>query len=137
MGLCKRCALNGLRRNGGDLGVCKNHAKTKCRICGAPSLGAELCTAHAHQADLARWLAKANLRVIDPEDTFDMEEIRRERLMQAKFLAHESVEIMFRALHAAIQAIWGQSTMPESQKKEHGKAAQPWTKTKSVVNVGM
>lgn len=124
MALCKRCALNGAHRNGGDLGICKMHAKTKCQVCGAASLGAELCTAHTYQAELARWLAKSQLRVIDPEDTLDYEEIRREKLMQSKFLAHESVEVLFRALHGALQAIWGHPAIePPPAAEEKRKAA--------------
>jgi len=114
MSLCKRCALNGDRREGGDFGVCKLHAKARCRFfdCKAKTLGHELCAAHTHQAELARWKAKANLRIVDPEEELDLEEIRHEKLMQAKFHAHEAVEIFFRSIHLTIQAIWGSPEIP-------------------------
>jgi len=112
MALCKRCALNGTRRNGGELGICRTHAKTKCQICGAPSLGAQLCMSHAHQEELMRWKRRAQLESFDMEHEFDLLEIRKEKLQEAKFLAHQSVETFFRAMHQATQAIWGTPAVP-------------------------
>lgn len=107
MALCKRCAINGRKRDGGNLGICNQHAKTKCQVCGAPSLGAELCTAHAHQEELLRWQAKAEFRLIEPAADFDLAEIRREKLTAAKFLAHQAVEEFFRALLGVMSALYG------------------------------
>lgn len=117
MALCKRCALNGDRRDGGGLGVCKIHAKSKCRAagCEAKTLGAELCTAHAHELDIARWTARAQLRVLEPGADLDQAELRREKLNRAKFLAHEAVEVFFRSLLEASQAIHGSADDEESR----------------------
>lgn len=107
--LCRRCARNGDRRYGGTLGVCKIHAKSKCRYfgCKARSLGEELCSAHAHDVDQARWKARAEFRVIDPGTDLDQIELRKEKLQRAKFLAHESVEVFFQSLLQVSQALYG------------------------------
>lgn len=120
MAICKRCALNGRNRNGGPLGICKMHARTKCQICGAASLGAELCTAHAHQEELQRWEARSQFRIVDPDAQLDLAEIRREKLIAAKFLAHQAVEEFFRALLQVMQALYGQpaSEPPADEKKK-------------------
>lgn len=109
MALCKRCALNGNRTEGGRLGVCKTHSKTRCRSygCETKTLGAELCAAHTHQVEVARWTARAELRVIDPAADFDLAELRAEKLLHAKFLAHEAVEVFFRSLLGASVALYG------------------------------
>lgn len=119
MALCKRCALNGNQRDGGGLGVCKIHAKSKCRFygCEAKTLGAEFCAAHAHQEELARWRAKAELRVSDPGDAFDAEGIRREKLQQASFLAHQAVEVFFQSLLEASGALYGVEPNSDEQRK--------------------
>ena len=117
MALCKRCAKNGREQDGGSIGVCRQHAKTKCLICRAASLGEELCAAHAHQEELARWTAQANLRVIDPAAEMDLAEIRREKLMQAKFMAHQAVEVFFSGLLGAVQALWGSNDEETDERK--------------------
>lgn len=124
MSICKRCARNGMKREGGDLGVCRQHRTRKCLVCKAPSLGEEMCAAHTHQAELLRWTAKSQFRVIDPDDQIDETEIRLSKLAEAKFLAHESVEIMFRAWHGAILAMFGKPEAgPEPEADEQKKAA--------------
>lgn len=119
MALCRRCALNGNRRDGGGLGVCKIHAKSRCRFygCETKTLGDELCAAHTHQAELARWRAKAELRVVEPQDEIDIAEIRREKLMRAKFLAHQSIEELFRSLLQVSQALYGEPTQENDEQK--------------------
>lgn len=124
MGQCKRCARNGVLREGGSIGVCSQHAKRKCLICGAPSLGEEMCAPHEHQAEIMRWTAKSQFRVLDPDDAIDEMELRHSKLQESKFLAHQSIEIMFRALHGAVQAIWGvPAAGPEPEADEQRKAA--------------
>lgn len=110
MPMCRRCLKNGRKIDGGEIGVCKQHARTRCHVCGAASLGEELCSAHTHQAELARWMAESQLRVVDPEDELDLEEIRHAKLMEAKFMAHKAVEVFFRSMLLAVTAIWGQPT---------------------------
>lgn len=119
MTLCRRCALNGNERDGGDLGVCRIHAKARCRFygCDARTLGEEFCSAHAHQMDVARWKAKAEFRVIDPNSELDLAELRREKLMRAKFLAHEAVEVFFRSLLEASQGVFGDRSSDEEERR--------------------
>lgn len=119
MSLCRRCALNGNRRDGGGLGVCKIHAKARCRFfdCKVKTLGEELCATHTHQTELARWKAKAELRLVDPQDEFEAVEIRREKLMKAKFLAHQAVEEFFRSLLEVSQALYGEPTQENEEQK--------------------
>ena len=117
--LCKRCALNGNRRDGGGLGVCKIHSKTRCRFfgCETKTLGEELCAAHTHQVELARWKGKAELRVFDPRAEIDLAEIRQEKLLNAKFLAHQAVEEFFRSLLHVSQALYGEPTQENEEQK--------------------
>jgi hypothetical protein len=121
MAFCRKCLSNGMRRDGGDLGVCAQHRKGKCLICRAPSLGHEMCAAHEHEVELRRWAARANLKVMDPAGAHIDFELRDSLLQEAKFHAHESVEVFFRALHLAIQAIWGRPEV--SQDDDQRKAA--------------
>jgi len=117
--LCNQCATNGNRRDGGELGVCKIHAKSKCRFlgCETKTLGPELCAAHAHQAELARWKATAAFKVIDPQAEIELAEIRREKLLKAKFLAHQAVEEFFRSLLEVSQALYGAPTQDGEDRK--------------------
>jgi hypothetical protein len=118
MSLCRRCALNGVEVEGGGLGVCSQHAKTKCRYygCEARTLGEELCATHAHVVEIARWTAKAELRVIDPGADTASAELRHEKLMHAKFLAHEAVEVFFRSLIEASAGVFGDRPADEKKK---------------------
>lgn len=118
--LCRRCALNGNERDGGGLGACKTHAKSRCRFfgCETKTLGPELCTTHAHETELARWKARAELRVIEPGADLDAAEIRKEKLTRAKFLAHEAVEVFFRSLLDVSQALYGQPEVDDDEEKK-------------------
>lgn len=119
MALCRQCALNGNRRDGGGLGVCKIHSKSRCRFfgCETKTLGPELCSAHTHQVELAKWTARAQLRVIEPGADLDAAELRKEKLMHAKFLAHESVEVFFRSLLDISKALYGDPSQEDVENK--------------------
>jgi hypothetical protein len=116
---CRRCAINGNQREGGTLGVCKIHAKSKCRYfgCADRTLGEELCTAHAHQVELARWKARAEFRIIDPASALDSDAIRREKLSQARFLAHQAVEIFFSSLIELLQGVRRDKSTDEEERR--------------------
>lgn len=123
---CKICLRNGVVRNGGTLGLCWTHAKRRCRNpnCGKFSDGQEHCVECAYAVDLQRWKARATLRVLDPHAQELEIGLRRERLMEAKFHYHEAVEVLFRGLVVAAEALWGelQPAEPEPQ-EEHPEAA--------------
>ena len=110
---CRRCLENGMRRNGGTLGVCHMHAKVRCAHCGAKTLGPRLCITCAHRVDIERWKARANLRVITPDQQFDHDGLRREKLLQAKFYFHESVEVLFQGFLRVLETLWGDTTQHE------------------------
>ena len=95
--LCKRCASNGEKRDGGPLGACARHSKTKCNICGRPSLGLEQCVECARGVDLLRWRGRSRLQVFHPTREEDFEALY-ERLQEARFLVHEAVEVFFHGL---------------------------------------
>ena len=115
--LCKRCAKNAVQRDGGKLGICNRHSKTKCLICDQPSLGEEMCAVHTHQSEIIRWTAKANFRRLEIADEIDSLAIRKEGLQQAKFLAHEAVEVFFRSLLGAMIAMHGALDDVEEERK--------------------
>lgn len=112
---CKPCARNGRKVNGGDLGYCANHRRTKCLVCRAPSLGEELCAAHAHAVETRRWIAQSQFRVIDQDSEIDLAEIRKSKLQEAKFLTHQAVEVLFRAMFNAIEAMYGNPETDEEK----------------------
>jgi len=118
---CKRCAGNGVRREGGPLGICWKHQQRKCQICGAVSAGEELCITCGKAAEIKRWEAEANLKLIDPDHGDLILALRRERLMQAKFHAHRSGEVLFRGLLLSVEALWGD--LESENKSEFKKVA--------------
>lgn len=118
---CRPCYKNGRKVDGGELGVCKSHRKRKCSTCPALSLGEEFCASCAGRIELMRWQAKAEFRVVNPTDELDDLEIRREKLQQAKFMAHQAIEIMFHSMLSAIKAIWGKD-LPQSDDKDEDAA---------------
>lgn len=108
MALCRKCFINGTKRDGGGIGVCQRHVKTKCQICGGASLGEPMCVAHTHAADLMRWKAKSQFRVVDPKDQVDDIGLRKERLMESKFLAHQAIDVIFHSLLGTVVTLWGE-----------------------------
>src|ERR1051326_278171 len=123
--LCKICLRNQNQRNGGSIGLCWQHAKARCHICGGSSAGERNCIGCERKGDVERWKARANLRLIDPERELDFAQARREKLMQAKFHFHEAVEVLFQGFLRALEAIWGEipSDQPEPPAVAQKKAA--------------
>lgn len=70
-----------------------------------------------------RWKARAEFRVVDTYAEIDHAEIRKAKLQNAKFLAHESIEIFFQAMHEAVQAIWGHPEVETESEHKSIKAA--------------
>lgn len=118
MALCRRCLKNGTRREGGSFGVCPEHRKTKCIICGGRSLGEEFCSIHAHEVQLAHWKARAEVRVISREQELDGLEIRREKLMESKRYFHEAVEVLFQGAVHLLIAVWSPTTRAAEEIEE-------------------
>lgn len=121
MAMCRRCASNGVHREGGQFGVCKYHARTKCQVCGDASLGEQLCASHAHAAELMRWKAQSQFRMQnDAIKVADDVELRKARLNEAKFLAHQALEVAFHSLLGAVVAVWAHPSQWEKldEKKE-------------------
>lgn len=115
---CKKCLQSGNRREGGPLGLCWKHQRSKCEICGRFSAGENLCAECAHSSDLQRWAAESNLRIIQPdEDDFRLA-LRKEKLLQAKFHAHRAVEVFFRSLVLSSEAIWGDIESGDNELKK-------------------
>lgn len=120
MAMCRRCITNGVDRDGGQFGVCKSHARTKCQVCGCASLGAQLCAAHEHEAEVMRWKAKSQFRIEDSAiEIADNIELRKARLGEAKFLAHQALEVAFQSLLGAAVAVWTPPDQWEKLKEEH------------------
>lgn len=114
MAICRRCIANGVQRQGGQFGVCRYHARTKCQVCGEASLGEQLCAAHAHAAEIMRWKAKSQFRMqSDAREAADDVELRRARLGEAKFLAHQAIEVAFHSLLGAVVAVWAEPSQWE------------------------
>lgn len=124
MAMCRRCVANGVQRQGGNFGVCKYHARTKCRVCGEASLGEEMCAAHAHAAEIMRWKAKSQFRMSeDAITTADEVELRKARLSEAKFMAHQAVEVMFHAFLGTIVAFGKPNDWEKLNEGQSGEAA--------------
>lgn len=115
--LCKPCARNHQRRDGGTVGLCWQHVRRRCGVCGGPSAGEELCTVCAHGVDVARWTARAELRTWDTDRDAEFYDARQEKLMQSKFFFHEAVEVLFRGFLGVLRALWGEP--PKAEKPEH------------------
>lgn len=124
MSECGPCKRNGQRREGGPMGLCFRHQKQCCRICGAYSLGDELCVRCKCEDDIIRW-QEAAMRVIDPEDWETDQKLRREKLWRAKYHVHKAIEILFRGLEMSTEAVWGnlKKDEPKESAREVKKAA--------------
>lgn len=129
--LCKPCLGVGTRRDGHDLGLCWQHRRAKCRLCGELSAGKPYCVKCEHDADIERWKAESRAPWLERERDFDDLQIRlrKERLADAKYHTHRAVEILFRGMVLTLEAIWGgiktpdQIALADEPKKELKKAA--------------
>jgi len=108
MAYCRICHHQGVKVEGGPIGVCFRHAQRRCDQCGGVSLGEELCAVCENRvAALRREVAARDPLNISPDEDLDVEEMRRLRLHQSKLFFHEAVEVVFRGLLAALQALHG------------------------------
>jgi len=126
MAYCRICYYQGVKIDGGPIGVCFKHAQRRCAQCGGVSLGEELCAVCENSvAALRREVAARNPHVLDPGEVLDVDEMRRARLHQSKLFFHEAVEVVFRGLLAALQALHGAKRggaavlpLPQHQKRK-------------------
>lgn len=105
--LCKTCYANRVSRDGGQFGLCWQHKKTKCRLCGELSGGSSLCIPCAHDEDVARWKAESSPIFFDSDHEYVQIQLRKEKLAESKYHIHRATEIVFRALVLVVEAIWG------------------------------
>jgi hypothetical protein len=118
---CRICSKSGLRRAGGTVGLCWQHLRRKCLVCGRASAGKQTCTACDNAADVERWKARATFRAYDWDRQMEFADARREKLWESKRHFHEAVEVLFQGLFYALQAIWGMA--PRAEREPVGKAA--------------
>lgn len=104
---CRPCRSSGVRKDGGSIGLCWDHIKRRCRDCGSSSNGNKECTKCAHDADISRWTALAEMRTFDQEQMAEIDEVRKEKLHRSRMLAHQGVEVLFQSLIGVVQAIYG------------------------------
>lgn len=69
-------------------------------------MGEDLCTKCKFEDEVIRW-QEAAMRAINPDDDEWDIKLRREKLLQAKFMELKSVEIKYRAIQKMAEAIWG------------------------------
>lgn len=111
---CRVCIRNRTRREGGTVGLCWQHIKRRCGVCGGASAGEELCVGCAHQVDVSRWTARAELRQWDTGRDLEFYEARREELLRSKFFFHEAVEVLFQGFLGILKAVWGEPPKREA-----------------------
>lgn len=115
--LCKQCYRNRIRREGGEFGLCWQHKKTKCRLCGELSAGKLYCVSCEHDSDIARWRAESKPSYFDEDHEFLQAQLRKEKLSEAKYHVYRAVEIIFRAMVLTMEALWG--GIKESESKQN------------------
>lgn len=105
--MCRICARNGIRRDGGRIGLCWQHARRRCDVCGEASAGERTCTACAHNVDAERWKAHSNPLYFYQGYDAEMDAMRAEKLLQCKQHLHEAVEVLCRAFLLVVEAVHG------------------------------
>ncbi len=96
--LCKPCYANRTRRDGGDLGLCWQHKKSKCQICGALSAGNRYCSTCDHKENILRMQAESQPLYSDDDHKYINNELREQKLTEARYHAFRAVEVLFRSI---------------------------------------
>lgn len=106
--LCKSCARNRIRRDGGTFGLCWKHKRSKCRLCGKLSAGNIYCSKCEHDGDIERWRQESvNPLAFDEDYEYLQVALRKEKLLEAKYHFHRAVEVGFRAMVLLLESVWG------------------------------
>lgn len=120
--LCKPCYYtNRIRRDGGEFALCWQHKKTKCRLCKEISAGKLYCAKCEHEVDILRWKRESGPTFYDDDHEFLQVQLRKQKLLESKYHLHRAVEVAYRALSLAVEAIWGGIKQPNEKTQEEKK----------------